>query len=239
MWWSEDYTGYYRTGDESMAEYYRWLAAAKPVADGTVLAGFNHPGRELGCFDGCSYLPVLDDRIVTLECFNRDDDHGEVYFRALDRGWHVGAIGVSDHHGLDWGSPRFPRAGMLAPALTMPGLQQALLDRRVFATRSPTLALLLAGNGALMGTRLKRRRDEPLEIQLWCDDPQADRAWTRLELWTSGAVLQEAWETRGLHQVSRRATIRPGDAVEQWYVVRVLRHGEPLASTRPIWARWE
>ena len=84
-----------------MAQYYRWLAEVEAVAGGMVLAGFNHPGREVACFDGCTYLPALDDRIVTLECFNRDDDYGEVYFQALDRGWHTGAIGVSDHHGAD------------------------------------------------------------------------------------------------------------------------------------------
>src|SRR3712207_7900147 len=35
--------------------------------------------REVACFDGCSYAPALDDRMVTLECFNRDDDYGETY----------------------------------------------------------------------------------------------------------------------------------------------------------------
>jgi hypothetical protein len=237
VWWSAEYTGYVQTGDESMALYYEWLANAQSTG-GSVLAGFNHPGREAACFDGCLYVPVLDDRIVTLECFNREDDYGATYFRALDRGWHVGAIGVSDHHGDDWGSPRLPRAGLLAPALTMAGIQSALLQRRVFATRSPSLSLLMMGNMALMGTRLRIPAHEPLTIGVWCDDPSASGSTARLEVWTNGGQLVEARETNGLHEVSWRVIVQPRDEQEQWYVVRVLHSGTIVGYSSPIWATW-
>jgi hypothetical protein len=221
-----------------MHEYYRWLATARPTQGATVLAGFNHPGRELACFDGCTYAPTLDDRIVTLECFNRDDDYGDVYFRALDSGWHVGAIGVSDHHGDDWGSPKLPRAGMLAPALTMQSIQETLQQRRVFATRSPTLALLIAGNGSLMGSQLRLGANEPLELGVWCDDREANGTWTRFEVWSNGASLIDSWEHRGLHLIGRRVSIQARPGGEQWFVVRVLRNGAPVAYSSPIWAHW-
>ena len=107
MWCSAAYTGYRETGDQSMQAFYEWLTKAQPVPGAEVLASFNHPGREVLCFDGCLFVPPLDERIVALECFNRGDDYGDAYFHALDRGWHVGAIGVSDHHGDDWGNPTF------------------------------------------------------------------------------------------------------------------------------------
>ena len=239
VWWSEDYNGYLRTGDASMTEYYRWLAAARPVEGSAVVSGFNHPGRELACFDGCTYVPMLDDRMATLECFNRDDDYGDVYFRALDRGWHVGAIGVSDHHGDDWGSPNLPRAGMLAPALTSLALQHTLLQRQVFATRSPTLALLMAGNDALMGARLRLAPGQSLDLAVWCDDRSADGRWTRFEVWTTGGALLEQWEHRGLHLIGREITVAPRDGGEHWFVVRVSRDGIPVAYSSPIWARWD
>jgi hypothetical protein len=235
VWWSAGYTGYLRTGDESMDVYYRWLEQAEPTPGAAVLAGFNHPGREVACFDGCSYAPALEDRIVTLECFNRDDDYGPTYFRALDRGWHVGAIGVSDHHGTDWGSPHLPRAGLLAPALTLQGMQDALQNRRVFATRSPSLRLVMAGNGALMGSRLTPRPDEPLDLGIWCDDPEANGDWTRIELWTNGGTLVEAHETRGVEQLNWRTEAHPEAGMEQWYVMRILHAGAPVAYTSPIW----
>ncbi len=115
----------------------------------------------------------------------------------------------------------------------------ALQARRVFATRSPTLALAMAGNGALMGSRLLLATNQPLELGVWCDDPEANGDWTRLEIWTNGGTLVEAWETRGLQQLSRRVTVAPQGTEEQWYVVRVQRHGRPVAYSSPVWARWE
>jgi hypothetical protein len=117
-------------------------------------------------------------------------------------------------------------------------IEAALSRRHVFATKSPTLQLLVAGNETLMGARLALPPDAPLDIDIWCEDAAANRDWTRLELWTNGGTLVEAWETRGLHNLSRRISVPPGDAGEQWYVVRIMREGGSLAYSSPVWARW-
>jgi hypothetical protein len=238
VWCSATFTGYHATGDDSMLAFYDWLATAQPMPEARVLASFNHPGREAVCFDGCAYVPALDDRLVVLECFNRSDEYGDAYFQALDRGWHVGAIGVSDHHGRDWGNAAFPRAGVLASELTLPSLQEALIARRVFATRSPTLIFLIVGNEAWMGSRLRLKPSELLTIGVWCHDPQGHRGRARLELWTDGGTSLATYETHGLQQVSWHVTIKPRDAREHWFVVRLLYRGATLAYSSPIWARW-
>jgi PHP domain len=238
VWCSAAFTGYHVTGDQSMQAFYDWLIRAQPTADARVLASFNHPGREAACFDGCAYVPALDDRLVVLECFNRGDDYGEAYFQALDRGWHVGAIGVSDHHGDDWGNPTLPRAGVLAPSLTLPHLQAALLARRVFATRSPTLALLVMGNEALMGSRLRLDAAQELTIGVWCHDPVVIHGRARLELWSSGGQCIATHEPRGLQQVHWRVAVKPRDAREHWFAVRVLYDGTARAYSSPLWVRW-
>lgn len=238
VWCSTAYTGYRDTGDQSMQAFYDWLAQAQPTAEARVLASFNHPGRETVCFDGCAFVPGLDDRLVALECFNRGDDYGDAYFQALDRGWHVGAIGVSDHHGDDWGNPTFPRAGVLASALTLPHLQAALLARRVFATRSATLALLVMGNEAFMGARLDLQPSAPLTVGVWCHDPAASHGRARLELWSNGGALVATHETRGLQQIGWRAEAKPRGAGEHWFVVRVLYDGSVRAYSSPLWVRW-
>jgi PHP domain len=240
VWCSDHFTGFHHTGDDTMGAYYEWLASAG------ALAGFNHPGREDHCFDAWAYVPALDDRIVTLECFNRGDDYGEQYFRALDHGWHVGAIGVSDHHDDDWGSPSLPRAGLLAPALNLAQLQAALSARRVFATRSPTLALLVAAlperdfgpAPQLMGARLRLNPRTPLSLGVWCDDATAGSGWTRLELWTNGGTRIDFYETRSLRHLQWRTTIKSRSGGEQWFAVRVLSDVVPLAYSSPIWATW-
>jgi hypothetical protein len=238
VWCSAAYTGYHETGDQSMQAFYAWLTNAQATAGTQVLASFNHPGREVVCFDGCVFVPDLDDRLVVLECFNRGDDYGEAYVQALDRGWHLGAIGVSDHHGDDWGNPTLPRAGVLAPTLTLPHLQSALMARRVFATRSPTLALFMLGNETLMGSRLHLSPSDSLSFGLWCHDPRASRGRTRLELWSNGGQLIETYETRGMQQVGWCVTIRPRDGREHWFIVRVLYDGMVQAYSSPLWARW-
>ncbi|MGH8065166.1 MAG: CehA/McbA family metallohydrolase [Candidatus Entotheonellia bacterium] len=238
VWGSAAYTGYHDTGDRSMQAFYEWLTNAQPEPGAQVLASFNHPGREVVCFDGCVFVPALDDRIVALECFNRGDDYGDAYFRALDRGWHVGAIGVSDHHRDDWGNPAFPRAGVLAPALTLSHLQTALMARRIFATRSPTLALLMIGHERLMGSRLQLGASDSLWIDVWCHDPSASRGRARLELWSNGGTLSATYEMRGVQHVGWRVTIPPQDAREHWFVVRVLYDGMIQAYSSPLWARW-
>jgi hypothetical protein len=238
VWGSTSYTGYHDTGDRSMQAFYEWLSSAQPMPGAEVLASFNHPGREIACFDGCVFVPTLDDRIVALECFNRGDDYGEAFFRALDRGWHVGAIGVSDHHGDDWGNPALPRAGVLAPALTLSQLQSALVARCVFATRSPMLALLMIGQERLMGSRLHLGTMEPLTINVWCHDPLASWGRARLELWSNGGTRLATSETRGVQQLSWRVTIPPRDARELWFVVRLLYDGMVQAYSSPLWARW-
>ena len=238
VWGSTTFTGYRVTGDGSMQAFYDWLIQAQPTADAHVLASFNHPGREVVCFDGCAYIPTLDNRLVVLECFNRGEDYGDAYFQALDRGWHVGAIGVSDHHGDDWGSPLLPRAGVLAPALTLPHLQAALMARQVFATRSPTLALLVVGNEALMGSRLGLDALQELTIAVWCHDPTASQGRARLELWANGGSCIETYETRGLQQICWQVVIQPRDRREHWFAVRVLYGGLVQAYSSPLWVRW-
>jgi hypothetical protein len=238
VWCSAEYTGCQDTGDQSMQAFYDWLTKARPMPGAEVLASFNHPGREVLCFDGCVFEPRLGERIVALECFNRGDDYGDAYFHALDRGWHVGAIGVSDHHGDDWGNPTLPRAGILAPALTLCHLQAALMARQVFATRSPTLALLVMGGEELMGARLHLGPTESLRVDVWCHDPQASQSRAKLELWSNGGKLIATHETRGLQYVGWSATIPARDAREHWFVVRVLHDGMVQAYSSPLWARW-
>jgi len=238
VWCSTAYTGYHDTGDLSMHAFYEWLSNAQSMPGAEVLASFNHPGREIACFDGCVFVPALDERMVALECFNRDDDYGESFFQALDRGWHVGAIGVSDHHGDDWGSPALPRAGVLAPALTLAQIQAALMARRVFATRTPTLTLLMRGHERLMGSRLYLGSAEPLSLEVWCHDPLARQGRARLELWSNGGTRLATSETRGVQQLSWRVTIPPRQALEHWFVVRLLYDGMVQAYSSPLWACW-
>jgi hypothetical protein len=54
------------------------------------------------------------------------------------------------------------------------------MARRVFATRSPTLALLVMGGKELMGARLHLESADSLRIDVWCHEPRASQSRARL-----------------------------------------------------------
>jgi hypothetical protein len=151
-----------------MRGFFDWLAS--PPERGGVsggldaLASFNHPGRDGARFDGFSLDPTVMRRVVAMEVFNRHDDYlfegtdaGEPspIVQCLNEGWAVGLSGVSDEHGAAWGTREgVGRTGLWVRSLDRPGVRQALLSRRFFATRVSGLRLDAAANGVPMGGRL-------------------------------------------------------------------------------------
>src|SRR3954468_4863251 len=110
VYFSRDYTNAKVDGGYvAMSTFYEWLRRS----DG--LATFNHPGdKKLSTedpaynWDDFAYVPAVDDKMVGLEVYNSARDHGEWYAHALDKGWHVGAIGAEDlghDRSDDWGGP--------------------------------------------------------------------------------------------------------------------------------------
>lgn len=142
-----------QTGHFPMTGFYAWLAGQE--LDEQRFATFNHPGREPLKFDNFSYEPRLDPYIVGLEAFNRDDDYSETYLEALDRGWHVGAVGVKDAHEAD---ERVDRTESHTVALmqefSKPGLREAYVHHHTVATRGSDQDARLYVDNTLMGDAL-------------------------------------------------------------------------------------
>lgn len=161
-------------GAASMAGFYTWLASESSRAalggglDG--IAGFNHPGREGGRFGFFSYDPRLQDRVVSIELFNRGEDYlfeqveqGVVspLVECLDAGWRVGALGVSDEHGTNWGFPTGKgRTGIWVKAQTRAGVRDGMLARHFFATRELGLRVDAAANGKPMGSTIAHTKGD-------------------------------------------------------------------------------
>jgi len=175
--------GVARETGAGMALFYDWLHSPPDRAvvgggnDG--LAGFNHPGREVGRFSRFSFDDRIADRLVSLEVFNRGEDYlfestetGELspVVEALDAGWRVGLIGVSDNHGTNWGQDAGRgRAGLWVTSLSRNGVRDAMLARRAFATVVAGLRLDAAANGVRMGGVVPAHN--PLRIVLDIDGP--------------------------------------------------------------------
>ncbi len=161
VWLSSHYTDVVALGD--MVPFFAWLTrdptgALGGGADG--LAGFNHPGRERGCFEEFRYFPEAHNRVVSLEMFNRREDYlfeghadgrQSPLVQCLAAGWRPGLSGVSDEHGADWGFVEGKgRTGLWLRELSRRGVMDALRARRFFATRESGLRL----DATLEGTRM-------------------------------------------------------------------------------------
>lgn len=246
VWDSAHYTDILRTpGTVSMRPFWRWLTGRG--ADG--LAGFNHPGREPGRFDQFAYDADADGQMVSLEVFNRGDTYAEGYVAALDAGWHVGAVGVSDHHGSTWGDPAYPRTGLYATELTLDGIRAALAARHVYATQDSDLQLAVTAHptdrprrdGELAGSVVRTTADT-LPLRVVVADPTDPVA--TIELLSTGAptgrVLATARPTPdgAGGTVTRWHVDVPVPATgSAWYVVRVTQTDGQQAYASPVWVQ--
>jgi hypothetical protein len=170
------------TTGSSMALFYRWLLSDPddPVYPGGLdgIAGFNHPGREVGRFGYFKLEPQLRDRLVSVEVFNRQEDYifegtnegaQSPINECLNAGWKVGLLGVTDEHGTDWGYPDGKgRTGLWVRTVDRAGVREAMEARRFFSTRLRGLRLDASANGVQMGSTLPLARG-PVEFKIDVD----------------------------------------------------------------------
>ncbi len=232
VWFSRDYVDTLTLGEEDLTPFWRWLAEAEAEA-GEPLAGLNHPGVQPRVFNELRYEPDAQ-RVVTLEIFNRGDDYFRRYLQALDNGWRLGAIGVSDHHGTDWGGRHLSVAGVYAESLTTEGLREALLARRVYATRERGLRLNVCLDGAPMGERVVAPANAELRLEIEVESPASASSLARLEVYHSGGSLLHAQNVSG-HRAHSAFAVRAPASGRSWYVVRVLSPQRHLATATAIW----
>ncbi|MGB8994897.1 MAG: CehA/McbA family metallohydrolase [Pseudonocardiaceae bacterium] len=184
-WFTDDFTDV--ATHSAMGELYAWLTQAgrrNGVRDAAGLAGFNHPGREIGRFAGFRYAAAVAEQVVSLEMFNRTDDYlfegvaagaPSPLVACLDAGWRTGLLGVSDEHSAHWGmQPGTGRGGLWVTEHSRAGVAEALRARRFFATRAPGLRVDATAGGVRMGSVL-RHRQGPVEFVL---DVEAGPSWT-------------------------------------------------------------
>ena len=250
MFFSSNWTGSYQDGGlADMATFWSWFE--RPAAlggGGDGIGTFNHPGaKDMEPLPGFNwndfaYQAEADPRMVGIEVFNDKGEYGTTrdsdkvpegyYAHALDKGWHLGAVGAEDlgHRKPpidNWGGPQWAKTVILASSRSAADLKAALLARRFYAIgpdenalrRSVTVA------GARMGSHLERATGAPLRIHAEANDPALV-----LELVTKGGKVVDRGERGKLD------TTRPAAATtEPWYFVRARRAGKPVAYSSPVW----
>ncbi|MCW3046739.1 MAG: hypothetical protein JWO74_1023 [Solirubrobacterales bacterium] len=248
-------------GDVSMDTFYAWAQQSPALGGGADgLYTFNHPGDKFLCptVSGCDptqlselnwdhfrYVPALDNRFFALEVFNGTSDFGSApghnapaegwYAYALDKGWHVGAVGAEDRghqRGDDWGSPGLAKTIVLAGNRSPAALQRTMRARHVYAIRREGYRLRFTVDGNLMGARLERRAGAPLHVRAAVTGLTRGSAVggpVRLELVTSGGRIIAAGSDGGLD------VKLPAAQDERYLFVRAVQGGENIAYSSPVW----
>jgi hypothetical protein len=103
---------------------------------------FNHPSVENGNsnFLNFDYVSVAAPYMTSIEVINgtRSTNYERYYLAALQKGWHVGALGDQDNHGANYGNLRSSDGdiyltGVLADSLTKAKILGAIRSRRTYA----------------------------------------------------------------------------------------------------------
>lgn len=240
-------------GQVTVDAFYDWLARPTTLGGGSDgLAVFNHPGDKSLCgqIDACGpeddpafnwgdfrHVPKADPQMVGIEVFNGGSDFGSPpdhfappegwYARALDRGWHVGAIGAEDKgHGRsdDWGGSQYAKTVILAGENTSTSIRAAMRRRSFYAVLDNALRLDFTVDGAPMGSRLARVEGKALAVRA----EATAGAPVTLELVTSGGQVVASGDD--VLSVSRAAA-----GFERWYFVRARREGKVVGYSSPVW----
>jgi hypothetical protein len=242
-------------GYASMDTFWDWLTRPVASGGGAdALATFNHPGRrELGelvpggfispftpdeevdgsDWDAFRYVPAADHQMAGMELFNGGSDYGDAdavhpagsYGEALDKGWHVGAVGAEDTHDDTWGAPERRKTVLLSESLERAALKEAFAARRFYAIRQQGLRIGFTADGQPMGSRLQKAAGAPIDFTAGGVAPDS-----QLELVTSGGAVV----ARGTGTLS---TTRPASPEERWYFLRVRDpQGQSIAYSSPVWS---
>jgi hypothetical protein len=234
------------TTGAGMVAFYDWLRSPidRPLVGGGIdgIAGFNHPGREPGRFSYFSFHPDLNERIVSIEVFNRKEDYifegttsgaRSPINECLNAGWKVGLLGVTDEHGTDWGYPDGKgRTGLWLKSLTRAGVREAMLARRFFSTRLRGLRLDASANGVRMGQALKHSRGA---VTFRIDVDRRREWWGKplnVQVLMAGDVMPTVVHSQDIRVPSRRQRVPSFtcniDAEDgRWIALRITDPSEP------------
>jgi len=206
-----------------------------------LLGQFNHPlPNGSSNFSGLSYYAPVDPWMATLEVLNgkRSENYEQYYLAALQKGWHVGAVGDQDNHARNYGntvssSGDIYLTGVLAESLTKPAILEAIRARRTYAFQtSPAwdrIALTeFTANDHWMGESFAQS-DTIVRFRVRATAPLPFRS---AQLYRNGYLLQ------AIELSANAFTWEPVDSSSHgsvYYLVKLVQEDTDMLWSSPIW----
>jgi hypothetical protein len=202
------------------------------VACAECIGQFNHPGSE-SCqhWNFFEYDPAVDERMNLFE-FNGSGPVWDMFFQALDAGWHVSPMVNQDNHSANWGTASDDRSGVYLSALSRDALRQALLERRTFMSEDANAAIqLMAEDTCWMGSMLSGY--PAVELDAHAEDPDGADGFVSLELFGPGQALLASTDCAGAGTCDLTHGITV--SAPTYAVARATQSDGQLLVAAPIW----
>ncbi|GAA0178558.1 hypothetical protein SH2C18_15920 [Clostridium sediminicola] len=149
------------------------LKKLKEVASSNpnMIISLNHPAKKILKMD---YDSQLDKVINLIEVANgsppnKYKDYYDLYFKMLDKGWHLGALNSQDNHLENWGDSDNLTA-IIADKLSYKSFAEALKKRRVYSTESKSLKLKFLANNKWMGSLVPLSSQGDIDLYVKAED---------------------------------------------------------------------
>ena len=217
---------------------------------------FNHPNYDIQPnWNDFEYRGLGDRQVSLIEVgsgpYRHNVTNERAYRRALDRGWHVGAVSSQDNHRADWGTAAPTRTGLIAPELTREAVLSAMRNMRTYATEDSNVRVLFASEHSVMGDEIEISQDalmsgKSVEFRVYLADPDEVDPLEMVQIVSNGGeVVWEDAPGRG-HPCDAD---RVGEAVGayeaivaltpkssySWYYLRAVQSDGDVVVTSPIW----
>jgi trimeric autotransporter adhesin len=199
------------------------------------VAQFNHPGEDPSMtWNHFEYHADVDERISLFEFKGPEPARQfELFFEALDAGWHVSPVTNQDNHSADWGTANDERAGFFLAELTREALEDAMAAGRSFMTRDRDASIRMVGAGECwMGSNLEGVASVAIDVE--AEDAEAGDGFATIELLGPAGMLIASFDCGGAVTCSAAHELTVTSST--YVVARATQlDGDQLAAA-PIWA---
>lgn len=216
------------------------------IINNRVSGQFNHPSTENGNsnFLNFNYDPAADPFMTSLEVINgtRSTNYERYYLLALQKGWHVGALGDQDNHGPNYGDLRSTDGdiyltGVLADSLTKPKILAAIRAHRTYAfeTNPANDRIYLdafTADGRWMGEVFNDGEDRVTLRLAAHASPATNTRFRQAQIYRNGFLL--AW--KNLSAPAFDWIVEDTNSTgSHYYFAKLVQEDGDLLWTSPIW----
>jgi len=209
-------------------EFYRLLAECEPC-----IGQFDHPGRYADHWNEFEYFPEVDEKMNLFE-FNDRGPVWDLFFKALDKGWHLSPQLNQDNHSPDWGTRDDRRSGLFMTELTRMAMHEAMRNRRTFMTYDQNASIKMkAFDRCWMGSILSGRMPQTISIEVEAWDPDPGDGWSELEIYGPGGELLDRFDCDGTQACRNVFTFDARAAT--YFVARATQTDGDWLVAAPVW----